>query len=47
MSWRDLFKNPDIGHALRLIADQGPKAFYTGEIAAAMLKTFVRNWAAR
>src|SRR5580658_7676676 len=35
----DLFKNPDIGHALRLIADQGPSAFYKGEIAAAMLKT--------
>ena len=35
----DLFRNPDIGHALRLIADQGPKAFYTGEIAAAILKT--------
>ena len=35
----DLFKNPDIGHALRLIADQGPDAFYKGEIAAAMLKT--------
>ncbi len=35
----DLFKNPGIGHALRLIADQGPKAFYTGEIAAAILKT--------
>jgi gamma-glutamyltranspeptidase / glutathione hydrolase len=35
----DLFKNPDIGHALRLIADQGPGAFYHGEIAAAILKT--------
>lgn len=35
----DIFKNPDIGHALRLIADQGPSAFYKGEIAAAMLKT--------
>ncbi len=35
----DLFKNPDIGRALRLIADQGPQAFYKGEIAAAMLKT--------
>src|SRR5580658_4841341 len=35
----DLFKNPDIGHALRLIADQGPSAFYKGEIAAAILKT--------
>ncbi|HEV2202188.1 MAG TPA: gamma-glutamyltransferase [Bryobacteraceae bacterium] len=35
----DLFKNPDIGHALRLIADQGPAAYYKGEIAASILKT--------
>ncbi len=35
----DLFKNPDIGHALRLIAEQGPSAFYKGEIGAAILKT--------
>ena len=35
----ELFKNPDIGHALRLIAEQGPSAFYKGEVAAAMLKT--------
>jgi gamma-glutamyltranspeptidase/glutathione hydrolase len=35
----DLFRNPDIGHALRLIADQGPGAFYKGEIAASILKT--------
>jgi gamma-glutamyltranspeptidase/glutathione hydrolase len=35
----DLFRNPDVGHALRLIADQGPNAFYKGEIAAAILKT--------
>jgi gamma-glutamyltranspeptidase/glutathione hydrolase len=35
----DVFKNPDIGRALRLIADQGPSAFYKGEIAAAILKT--------
>src|SRR5580658_10870061 len=28
----DLFRNPDIGHALRLIADGGPSAFYKGEI---------------
>ncbi len=35
----DLFRNPDMGHALRLIADQGPGAFYKGEIAAAILKT--------
>ncbi len=35
----DLFRNPDIGHALRLIADQGPAAFYKGEIAASILRT--------
>jgi gamma-glutamyltranspeptidase/glutathione hydrolase len=35
----DLFKNPDIGRALRMIAEQGPSAFYKGEIAAAILKT--------
>jgi gamma-glutamyltranspeptidase/glutathione hydrolase len=35
----DLFRNPDIARALRLIADQGPSAFYKGEIAAAILKT--------
>jgi len=35
----EVFRNPDIGHALRLIADEGPSAFYKGEIAAAILKT--------
>jgi gamma-glutamyltranspeptidase / glutathione hydrolase len=35
----DLFKNPDIGRALRMISEQGPSAFYKGEIAAAILKT--------
>jgi len=34
-----LFKNPDMGRAFRLIADQGPAAFYKGEIAAAILET--------
>jgi gamma-glutamyltranspeptidase/glutathione hydrolase len=34
-----LFKNPEMAHALRLIAEQGPDAFYKGEIAAAILKT--------
>lgn len=38
----DLFRNPDIGQALRLIADQGPSAFYKGEIAAAMIRTSVK-----
>ncbi|HLK65971.1 MAG TPA: gamma-glutamyltransferase [Bryobacteraceae bacterium] len=35
----EIFRNPDMGHALRLIAEQGPQAFYKGEIAAAILKT--------
>src|SRR5579863_7291720 len=34
-----LFKNPEMAHALRLIAEQGPDAFYKGEIAAAIVKT--------
>lgn len=35
----DLFRNPDLGKALRLIADQGPSAFYQGDIAKAILRT--------
>jgi gamma-glutamyltranspeptidase / glutathione hydrolase len=35
----DLFKNPDLGHAFRLLAEKGPEAFYKSEIAAAILKT--------
>jgi gamma-glutamyltranspeptidase/glutathione hydrolase len=35
----DVFRNPDLAHAYRLIADKGPDAFYKGEIAAAILKT--------
>jgi gamma-glutamyltranspeptidase / glutathione hydrolase len=34
-----LFKNPDMARALRLIAEKGPDAFYKGDIAAAILKT--------
>ena len=34
-----LFKNPDMARAFRLIAEQGPDAFYKGAIAAAILKT--------
>jgi gamma-glutamyltranspeptidase/glutathione hydrolase len=34
-----LFRNPDMGKAFRLIAEQGPSAFYKGEIAEAILKT--------
>jgi gamma-glutamyltranspeptidase/glutathione hydrolase len=35
----DLFRNPDLAHAMRLIAEQGPDAFYRGEIASAILAT--------
>jgi len=35
----DVFRNPDLARAYRLIADKGPEAFYKGEIAAAILKT--------
>ncbi len=35
----DLFKNPDVAKALRLVADGGPQVFYTGEIAKAILAT--------
>ena len=34
-----IFRNPDLAHALRLIAEQGPDAIYKGEIAAAILAT--------
>ena len=35
----DLFRNPAMAHALRLVAEHGRDAFYKGEIAAAILKT--------
>ena len=35
----DLFRNPAMAHALRLVAEKGPDALYKGEIAAAILKT--------
>jgi|SRR5579871_122100 len=34
-----LFRNPGMAHALQLVAEKGPDAFYKGEIAAAILKT--------
>lgn len=33
------FSNPDVAHALRLIAEQGRDAFYKGEIARAIVET--------
>jgi gamma-glutamyltranspeptidase/glutathione hydrolase len=38
----ELFRNPELAHALRLVADQGPDAVYKGEIGAAILKTSQR-----
>jgi gamma-glutamyltranspeptidase/glutathione hydrolase len=35
----DLFRNPDLARAYRLLASEGPRAFYEGEIAAAILNT--------
>jgi len=35
----DIFRNPDLGKALRLIAEKGPDAFYRGEIARAIVET--------
>jgi gamma-glutamyltranspeptidase/glutathione hydrolase len=35
----DIFKNPDAAKALRLLAAGGPQAFYSGEIATAILST--------
>src|SRR5580765_7617405 len=34
----DIFKNPEMGRALRVIAEKGRDAFYKGEIATAILK---------
>ncbi len=35
----DLFRNPGMARAMRLVAEKGPDALYKGEIAAAILKT--------
>src|ERR1700756_4132215 len=35
----EVFQNPDLGKALRLLAAGGPPAFYSGEIAKAILAT--------
>jgi gamma-glutamyltranspeptidase/glutathione hydrolase len=35
----ELFRNPGMARAFRLIADKGPDAFYKGEIAQAIVKT--------
>jgi gamma-glutamyltranspeptidase / glutathione hydrolase len=35
----EVFRNPDLAKALRLLAARGPEAFYKGEIARAILST--------
>ncbi len=38
----EIFRNPELGAAMELIANQGPSAFYQGAIAKAILKTSER-----
>jgi gamma-glutamyltranspeptidase/glutathione hydrolase len=38
----DVFRNPEMARALRLLAEKGRDAFYKGEIATAILKTSER-----
>ena len=35
----EIFRNPDLAQAYRIVAENGPAAFYRGEIAAALLAT--------
>jgi gamma-glutamyltranspeptidase / glutathione hydrolase len=35
----ELFRNPELAGALEILAESGPRAFYEGEIAAAILET--------
>ena len=35
----ELFKNPDLAKALRILATKGPQAYYSGEISQAILAT--------
>ncbi len=35
----EIFRNPELAASLRLVADDGPRAFYEGPIAAAIVKT--------
>jgi len=37
-----VFRNPDLARAYRLIAEKGPEAFYKGEIAQSIVKTSQR-----
>ncbi len=38
----EIFRNPELGHAYRLVAELGPAAFYSGPIGEAILKTSQR-----
>src|SRR5882724_11459216 len=38
----DIFRNPEMARAFRMLAEKGPDAFYKGEIAGAILKTSQR-----
>jgi gamma-glutamyltranspeptidase/glutathione hydrolase len=38
----EIFRNPDLAHAMRLLAEGGRDAFYKGEIAQAILRTSQR-----
>ncbi len=38
----DVFPNPGMARAFRILADQGPAAFYKGEVAQAILRTSER-----
>jgi gamma-glutamyltranspeptidase/glutathione hydrolase len=33
----EVFRNPDVGRAYRILAEEGPRSFYEGRLAAAML----------
>ena len=35
----EIFRNPDLARTFRILAEQGPSAFYKGELAGAILKT--------
>jgi gamma-glutamyltranspeptidase / glutathione hydrolase len=37
LGWRDIFRNPDLANALRLVASGGRDAFYKGPIAQAIV----------
>jgi gamma-glutamyltranspeptidase/glutathione hydrolase len=39
----EIFRNKDLAHSLRLIAAEGPKAFYEGEIARRMADAMAKN----